>query len=363
MAIQSGDTIRRTGTQGPAGEGVPTGGTGGTALFKQTGDDFDAVWRAIAQSDVTGLVAALAALAPKSSPALTGEPTAPTADFGASNTQIATTAFVAVAVAAAIDAVLNSAPGALDTLDELAAALGDDANFAATVTNALAGKQPLDSDLTAIAALTTTSFGRGLLELANAAALRTAAELVIGTDVLAYDADLAAIAASSTTSFGRALLTLADAAALRTAVGAASDTATGVVEIATAAELKTGTDTGRVPSAASLAGVVHTYDGTLADDAVLTIPLPATRLGTGMLTFSNSAFSASFAWDTAGTQGVAPIAEASGGAARIDWTTGALNAGDGVDTNLTVSIDSGTLYFSNRLGAAASYSITLFGAQ
>lgn len=44
-------------------------------------------------------------------------------------------------------------PAALDTLDELAAALGDDANFAATVTSSLANKQPMDSDLTAIAAL------------------------------------------------------------------------------------------------------------------------------------------------------------------------------------------------------------------
>ena len=78
-------------------------------------------------------------------------------------------------VTAAINAVIDAAPGALDTLNELAAALGDDAAFSTTVTNALAGKQPLDSDLTAIAALTTTAFGRGLLELANAAALLAAA--------------------------------------------------------------------------------------------------------------------------------------------------------------------------------------------
>ena len=70
------------------------------------------------------------------SPALTGTPTAPTAGRGTNNEQIASTAFVAQAIAALV----NSAPGALDTLQELAAALGNDANFAATVTNALAGK-------------------------------------------------------------------------------------------------------------------------------------------------------------------------------------------------------------------------------
>lgn len=75
------------------------------------------------------------------SPALTGTPTAPTAAPGSNTQQIATTAFVAAAVAALI----ASAPGALNTLDELAAALGDDANFAATVTTALAGKAPLAS--------------------------------------------------------------------------------------------------------------------------------------------------------------------------------------------------------------------------
>ncbi|MFJ5326823.1 phage tail protein [Escherichia coli] len=87
---------------------------------------------------------ALALKAPLSSPALTGTPTAPTAAQSVNNTQIATTAFVKSAIAAMV----GSAPAALDTLNKLAAALGNDPNFSTTVLNALAGKQPLDNTLT-----------------------------------------------------------------------------------------------------------------------------------------------------------------------------------------------------------------------
>ncbi|HDD9068103.1 TPA: phage tail protein [Escherichia coli] len=87
---------------------------------------------------------ALALKAPLSSPALTGKPTAPTAAQSVNNTQIATTAFVKSAIAGMV----GSAPAALDTLNELAAALGNDPNFATTMLNALAGKQPLDNTLT-----------------------------------------------------------------------------------------------------------------------------------------------------------------------------------------------------------------------
>lgn len=62
---------------------------------------------------------------------------------------------------------------------------------------AQAASQPLDSDLTAIAALTTTAFGRSVLDRADAAALRTLAGSVIGTNVQAWDADLDTLAARS----------------------------------------------------------------------------------------------------------------------------------------------------------------------
>lgn len=87
---------------------------------------------------------ALALKAPLASPTLTGTPTAPTAVQSTNNTQIATTAFVKSAVAGLV----GSSPEALDSLNELAAALGNDPNFATTVMNALAGKQPLDATLT-----------------------------------------------------------------------------------------------------------------------------------------------------------------------------------------------------------------------
>ncbi|HFJ4905061.1 TPA: prophage tail fiber N-terminal domain-containing protein, partial [Salmonella enterica] len=84
--------------------------------------------------------------APLDSPALTGTPTAPTPETTATGIEIATAAFVAAKVAQLV----GSAPEALDTLQELADALGNDPNFATTVLNKLAGKQPLDDTLTAL---------------------------------------------------------------------------------------------------------------------------------------------------------------------------------------------------------------------
>jgi hypothetical protein len=85
--------------------------------------------------------------APKANPALTGKPTAPTAAQTSNDTQVATTAFVKAAVAALI----NGSPAALDTLQELASALGNDPNFSTTVLNALAGKLAKDQNGTDIA--------------------------------------------------------------------------------------------------------------------------------------------------------------------------------------------------------------------
>lgn len=113
-------------------------------------------------SDVAGLQTALDAKAPLASPTLTGNPTAPTQTAGNNSTRIATTAFVTAAVSALVDA----APGTLDTLNEIAAALGDDPNFAATISAQLAGKLTAASNLSDLTDDATARLNLGLGALA-----------------------------------------------------------------------------------------------------------------------------------------------------------------------------------------------------
>lgn len=157
--------------------------------------------------------------APLASPALTGTPTAPTATAGTNTTQIATTAYVS----SAISALVNGAGAALDTLKELADALGNDASFSTTITTSLGEKLVKASNLS---------------DLTDKALARENLGVKIGTDVQAYDGTLAALAgvtvasdkliyatgadAFSTTdltSFGRSLLDDADSSAARITLG------------------------------------------------------------------------------------------------------------------------------------------------
>ncbi|EKK2586420.1 phage tail protein [Escherichia coli] len=108
--------------------------------------------------------------AQKHNPTFTGEPKAPTPAAGNNTTRIATTEFVQ----AAITALINGAPATLDTLNELAAALGNDPNFATTMLNALAGKQPLDNTLTHLS-------GKDVAGLLAYLGLGTASKRNVGT--------------------------------------------------------------------------------------------------------------------------------------------------------------------------------------
>lgn len=218
----------------------------------------------------------------------------------------------------------TAARGALG-LGTAATAASTSFDAAGAAAAAQAASQPLDSDLTAIAAVATTSFGRSFLALADAAAARTAIGaqqsdteltalagttsaadkgiyytgsgtastydlgtfargllalttassvrdylgLTIGTNVQAFDSDLAAIAALTTTSYGRSFLPLADAAAARTLLG-----------LGTAATADTGTTSGTIPllSTGGLVPVARlgtgTPDGTkfLRDDGTFAVP-------------------------------------------------------------------------------------------
>ncbi|EAV2151344.1 shikimate transporter [Salmonella enterica] len=135
-------------------------------LSSATDSDSEAL--AATPKAVKTVIGEVQAKAPLDSPALTGTPTAPTPETTAAGIEIATAAFVAAKVAQLV----GSAPETLDTLKELADALGNDPNFATTVLNKLAGKQPLDDTLTALSGKSVDGFIEyvGLRETINRAA-------------------------------------------------------------------------------------------------------------------------------------------------------------------------------------------------
>ena len=221
--------------------------------------------------------------------------------------------------------------------------------------------QPLDSDLTSIAALTTTPFGRSLLTQADAAATRTtigagtssfdgAYASLTGipstftpaahnqawstitttpttlagygiTDAQPLDSDLTSIAALTTTPFGRSLLTQADAAATRTTIGAGTSSFDGAY--------------------ASLTGIPSTFTPAAHDQAWSTITSTPTTLSGYGITDAQGLDSDLTALAGLSSNGL--IARTADGAAATRTITGTANQvivtnGDGVSGNPTLSL-------------------------
>ena len=114
--------------------------------------------------------------APLDSPHLSGTPTSPTPEPGTNNTQIANAAFVY----AAINALINGAPGTMDTLKEIAAAINNDPKFSETINKALALKAPLASPaFTGTPTVPTASQGTNSTQIANTAFVKAAITALI----------------------------------------------------------------------------------------------------------------------------------------------------------------------------------------
>jgi microcystin-dependent protein len=185
---------------------IPVGGTTGQMLSKTSGTDYDTAWATpVTSSDLalkanlagptfTGTVSgisktmvglgsvdntadtakpvstaqqtALDLKANLASPSLTGTPSAPTAAVSTNTTQIATTAFVR----AEVSALVGGATATLDTLGEIATALGNDANLSSTLTTSIGLKAPIASPtFTGTPAAPTATVGTNTTQLATTA--------------------------------------------------------------------------------------------------------------------------------------------------------------------------------------------------
>lgn len=125
--------------------GSDTGtGTGSSSFDDEpgVGADWETYWQLLAEgADTDSTVLLTTDQTIGGTKTFSNSPVIPTPTTGDNTTKAASTAFVK----AAIDALIGGAPGALDTLNELAAALGDDADYAATITTELATKAADDS--------------------------------------------------------------------------------------------------------------------------------------------------------------------------------------------------------------------------
>ena len=130
-----------------------------TGVVTSTGNATAIADAALSIAKTNGLQTALNAKAALASPALSGTPTAPTAAAATNTTQIATTAFVRAEVAALV----GTAGETLDTLGEIATALGNNASLSTTLTNSIGTKVTSNTAITAGTGTKVTYDTKGLV--------------------------------------------------------------------------------------------------------------------------------------------------------------------------------------------------------
>ena len=168
--------------------------------------------------NVQGLGGALSRKSALESPGFSGIPTAPTAASGTNTTQIATTAFVH----GAVTNIIGGAPGALDTLNELAVALGNDANLATSVTTTMATKAPIANPTFTgtVSGITATMVGLGSVNNTSDAAkpISTAAQAALDLKAPLASAVLTGIPSAPTATSGTNTTQIATTAFVTSAV-------------------------------------------------------------------------------------------------------------------------------------------------
>ena len=236
-------------------------------------------------------------------------------------------------ITTAVANVVNAAPAALDTLNELAAALGNDASFSATVTNSLAAKAPLASPTFTgtVSGVTKSMVGLGNVDNTSDASKP------VSTAQAAADAAVASAAASDATTKANAAQAAAVQRANHTGTQAAT-TITGLATVATsgsAADLTGTLANGRLPSAISvmsvMAGSLTATGGNLSSGSTLfTVNFPLT----GQFRISQSGSVAGVSAVTIGEWQGAAIAVAYGGTGATTASAARTNLGLAIGTDV-----------------------------
>jgi hypothetical protein len=294
-----------------------------------------------------------------------------------------------------IAAVIDGAPAALDTLNELAAALNDDASFHTTVTNSLAGKLPLAggtmtgqlslgaNKIVSVAdpTLAQDVATKAYVDAADSTGLplsggTMSGAIAMGTNKITGLGTPTDAADATTKAYTDSILGSATSAATSAAAAAtsASNAATSASNASTSATAASGSASAAASSASEAAATYDDFDDRYLGDKASdpTLDNDGNALLTGALYF-NTTSDAMKVYDGAAWVSVAPVATSVTVSQISDYTGTAteLNYTDGVTSPIQTQLDSknalpilkGTSYTANVgefiVASAGSITITL----